>query len=94
MKTTRHWFLLALGADEIKKPKGVFSSLKVGQSVTLKDEGTGFTLSFFDEELPLAHKVVEFGVDYVVVRDVVGVKESVIPVYAVKAIVKVRTKGK
>jgi len=28
----------ALGADNAKKPKGVFSMLKVGQAVTVRDE--------------------------------------------------------
>ena len=82
------------GADEIKKPKGVFSSLKIGQHVTLKDEGTAFTISYFDQEMLLAHKVVEVESDHIVVRDLAGVTETTVPVYAVKGIVKVRVKGK
>ena len=83
---------VALGAEDVKKSKGVFSTLKVGQNVTLKDEKAAFTISFFDEDLPLAHKVIEIGEDYVVIRDVVGIKETTIPVYALKAVEKIRVK--
>ena len=82
------------GAQNAKSPRNVFSSLKVGQSVTLKDEGSAYSISFFDEDMPLAHKVVEIGDDFVVVRDVAGVKETVIPVFALKGIMKVTTKSK
>jgi hypothetical protein len=75
-----------------KKPKGIFSSLKVGQPVNLKDEGTAFSISFIDEPLQLAHTVVEIGDDYVVVQDVAGVMDTLVPVYSLKGIVKTRTK--
>lgn len=100
MKSVRKWFwlvvviflVMALGADETKKSKGVFSGLKVGQSVSLKDEGRAFTITFFEPELQQSHTVIEVGNDYVVVRDIAEISETVVPVYAVKAIVKVRTK--
>ena len=97
------WIVLLLGlmalasahsADEPQKPTGVYSSLKVGQHVTLKNEGTAFTISYFDEETPLAHKVVEVGTDFIVLQDAAGVAETTIPIYAVTAVVKVRTKRK
>lgn len=84
----------AHGADEAKKPSGVFSTLKVGQTVTLKDDGTAFSISFLDEEAPLAHKVVEIASDHIVVQDVAGVTETTVPVYAVKSVTKIKTKGK
>jgi len=49
MKSKRNWIYLgvvvalvaaAIGADEAKKPKGVFAGLKVGQSLSVKDEGS------------------------------------------------------
>lgn len=79
----------ALGAQNAQKPKGVFSMLEVGQAVSLKDHGATVSLSFFEDEVPLAHTVVEVGEDFVVLRDVVGVKETVGPVYSLKAIEKV-----
>jgi hypothetical protein len=82
------------GAQNAKRPRNIFSSLKVGQSVTLKDEGSAYSISFFDDDMPLAHKVVEIGDDFVVVRDVAGVRETLIPVFSLKGIEKVTTKSK
>jgi hypothetical protein len=84
---------VALGADETKKPKGVFSALKVGQSVSLKDDGSAFTITFFEPELLQSHKVIEVGNDYVVLRDIAEVTETTVPLYSIKGIVKVRTKA-
>jgi hypothetical protein len=84
----------SLAVEAPKKPKGVFSSLKVGQPVTLKDVGAGYSLSFFEEGLPLTHTVVEIGEDYVVVRDIAGVTDAIVPVYSLKGIVKTRSKLK
>jgi len=83
---------VAIGADETRKPKGVFSALKVGQSVSLKDEGSAFTISFFEPELPQSHKVVEIGDNFVVIRDIAEITETAIPIYSIKSIVKVRTR--
>ena len=84
--------MIVIGADEVKKPKGVFSAIKVGQSVSLKDEGSAFTITFFEPDLQQSHKVVEIGDNFIVVRDLAEVTETTVPVYAVKSIVKVRTK--
>lgn len=81
-------------ADEPKKPSGLFSTLKVGQTVTLKEEGASFSISYFDHETPLAHKVTEIGSDHIVLQNVAGMTETTIPIYAVKSVVKVRTKAK
>jgi len=66
--------------------------LKVGQAVNLKDHGSAYSIGFVEPEVPLGHTVVEIGQDYVVLRDIVAVKETVVPVYSVKAIEKVRVK--
>ncbi len=65
---------------------------KIGESVTLKDHGTAYSISFMDDELPLTHTVVEVGEDYVVVRDLAGMTDTVVPVYSLKGIVKTKTK--
>ncbi len=100
MTRLRYWFGLvvivalvaaAIGADEAKKPKGVFSALRVGQSVSLKDEGSAFSITFFDPELLQSHKVIEVGNDYVVLRDIARISDTMIPIYSVKGVVKVRT---
>ena len=86
--------VLALGADEVKKPRGVFSKLRIRQRVTLKQEASGLTVSFFDgEEAPLPHKVIEIGDDFIVVEDIANTRETTVPIYALRSIEKVRTKG-
>jgi hypothetical protein len=101
MKSVRKWtwlvvvtfLVMALGADEGRKTKGIFSGLKVGQSVSLKDEGSAFTITFFDPDLQQSHKVIEIGENFIVVRDIAEVSETTVPLYSIKAIVKVRTKA-
>ena len=86
---------LSTGASQppVQK-KTVFSSLKLGQSVALKDRGPAWEIHTTDEEAPLTHKLVEVGEGYIVVRDEVGAVETRIPVTAVRAVVHVRTKAK
>ncbi len=74
--------------------KTVFSGLKVGQSVTLKEKGSVWEIATTDEVAPLSHKVAEIGDDFIVLRDEAGSVESRIPVTAVRAVIHVRTKGK
>lgn len=62
-------FSTSHGIEARQRPKGIFSSLKVGQAVTLNDHGTVYSISFLDEGLPLTHKIVEVGEDYVIVED-------------------------
>lgn len=74
--------------------KTVFSTLRVGQSVTLKDKGSAWEIGTTDDEAPLTHKVAEISEDYIVLRDEPGAVETRIPVTAVQAVVHVRAKGK
>jgi len=97
MKNWMHVFVLiavamALGAQDAQEPKNAFSMLKVGQSVSLNDHGSAYSLSFFDDEIPLTHTLIDVGEDFVVVRDIAGVRETLVPVYAVKSIERVRLK--
>jgi len=82
----------ALGAQNAGKPKGVFSMLKVGQAVGLKDEGAAYSIGFLEPEVLQSHTVIEIGEDYVVLEDIAGVKETTVPVFSVKSIEKVRLK--
>lgn len=99
MKLKRRWLGLgvmvavvavAVGADEGQRPRGVLAALRVGQSVSLKDMGSAFSITVFDPELPQSHKVIEIGDNFIVVRDIAEVTETTIPIYSVKAIVKVK----
>ena len=83
--------LLTIGAADVPK-KTVFSSLKVGQQVGLKDHGTAFEISFLSEDVPQSHKIIEIGEDFVVLEDVAEVTQTTIPVYSVKAVVRLNVK--
>lgn len=72
----------------------VFSPLKAGQSVVLKERAGLYEVGTMDEAGPMTHKVVEVGDDFLVLRDEAGAVESRIPVTAVRAVVHVRTKLK
>jgi hypothetical protein len=89
-------FTVSTGTSQPPQPakKTVFSSLKLGQSVTLKDKGSAWEIGTTDDEAPLTHKVAEIGEDYIVLRDEPGAVETRIPVTAVRALVHVRAKGK
>ena len=87
--------IVAFGADDAKNPKGVFFSLTVGQQVTVRQEPSGFTISYFDDDtVPLTHKIIEIGDDFIVVEDVAATRETTVPIYALRSIEKVMTKGK
>ena len=104
-RTDRYWLAIVLAAAvglmcialsshaQTARPAatpGVFAGLRAGQDVTLKDVGHGYEISVFSRTVaPLAHKVVEIGSDYVVIKDVVGVNTIRIPVYAVKNVTTV-----
>ena len=75
-----------------KKPNGIFTGLRVGHSVSVKDEGSAFTITFFEPELQQSHKIIEIGDNFIVVRDIAEITETTIPIYSIKGIVKVRTK--
>ncbi len=74
------------------QPQGVFAPLKVGQSVALQDHGGSYEIRLMDMEVPMGHTVVDVGQDYVVLKDLAEVTETRIPIYAIKAVVLVKTK--
>jgi len=74
--------------------KSIFSTLKIGQAVTLKEKGLLWEIHTMDNENVLTHKVIEIGDDYIVLLDDPGSVETRIPIYAVRALVHVRLKVK
>ena len=85
---------LVPGQERPPKHKGIFSRLKVGQSVSIKDEGAAVSISYLDGAVPLAFKVTEVSENHIVVEDIAGVREMVVPVYAVKSVTRMKTKFK
>lgn len=82
--------LLAVGAADAPK-ETVFSGLKVGQPVGLKDHSRAFEISVIDD-VPQSHKIIEIGDDFIVLEDVAAVNQTTIPVTSLKAIVRLRSK--
>lgn len=80
---------LTIGAADSPR-KSVFSELKVGQPVGLKDRGTAYEISVFEDNLPQSHNVVEIGENFIVLQDVAKVTKTTIPVYAIKSIVRLK----
>ncbi len=74
--------------------RSVFSTVKAGQAVSLKERAGLYEIGTTDEGGPLTHKVVEVGDDYFVVKDDAGTVESRIPVTAVRVVVHTKTKEK
>ncbi len=73
--------------------KTVFSTLKVGQPVALKEKGHLFEITVMDGDTG-THTVVEIDNDYLVLQDVAEVTELRVPVYAIRAVVHIKTKPK
>ena len=76
--------------------KAVFlDRLKPGQAVTLDDKQGRYEIGILPENIrPLSHSVIEVGRDYIVLRDLVGVHDTFVPIYAIKCIRVLRVGGK
>jgi hypothetical protein len=69
--------------------------LKTGQAVSLTEKDGRYEISVFPPAYqPLGHKVVEIGPDYAVFRDLVGITDTIVPVYSIKAITVLRVGAK
>jgi hypothetical protein len=79
-------------APQKPQAQGVFAPLKVGQSVALQDHGGSYEIRLMDVDVQMSHTVVEIGQDYVVLKDITEVAETRIPIYAIKAVVLLKTK--
>ena len=72
--------------DAADNPKAsVFKHLKKGQIVTLKDNGHNYSIQVLPN-LPIGHKIVEIGSDYLVIEDAGSAFTFYIPVTSIKAI--------
>jgi hypothetical protein len=80
--------VLMVGAADVPK-RNMFSDLEVGQPVSLKDHGSSYEISMMDD-VAQGHTIVEIGDDFLVVEDVAGVTQTMIPMYSLKGVVRVR----
>ena len=88
--------IVALGAVNLsgqspeKPPQGFLSTLKEGQSVTMKEVAGRFTISFDDAVPDLSYKIVKIGSDSVTVEDLGGLTETTIPAFSIKNIIRIK----
>ncbi len=76
------------------KKAALFSALKIGQPVTVREKGQSFEISTMEGDTVGTHTVAEIGDDYIVLRDVAEVAELRVPIYAIRAVVHIKTKPK
>ena len=78
---------VAVGAERQTAPKTILELLKPGQAVNLDEKDGRYEIGVFPQAIqPLSHTVIEIGQDYVVLRDFVGVTDSIVPIYSIKCI--------
>lgn len=95
MNGPRRVFLLAglllletLAATEAAEPSNRFlTKLKEGQQVSLKEANGRYDIIVM-KHLPLGHKIIEIGDDYIELLDVAGVTTTIIPIYSIKSITR------
>ena len=85
---------IAIAADKPVQSKSRFlHGLAKGQSVLLKDLGTSYEIDLLPiDAAKLGQEVMEIGDDYVVIRDTTGFRETRVPVYSIKSIVKMKVR--
>ncbi len=78
-----------------QKVKTFLDHLKPGRAVSLTEMGGRFEIGLFPPNFqPLGHKVVEVGPDYVVLRDLVEITDTIVPIYSITAIKVLRIGGR
>lgn len=88
-------FLTASAQAPAEKQPTFLSALKEGQSVTLKQDAGRYEITTVEGVAAVqGHKVMEIGNDYIVVQDIAGVTESRIPLFSIKAIVRLKVPRK
>lgn len=79
------------GQAPIEKQPNVLSALKEGQPVSIKEVSGRYDITTLEGVSGVqGHKVLTIGSDYLVVQDISGITEIHIPVYSIKAIIRVK----
>ena len=69
--------------------------LKPGELIAVEEKNGRYQLGLFPKTFcPLSHTVVEVGTDFVVVRDLAGITDTIIPMYSISSIKVLRVGGK
>lgn len=74
-----------------ERKSNFLAALKENQQVTLKETNGRYEISIVEGVAAVqGHKVTEIGPDYIVVQDIAGVTELHIPLFSVKAIIRLK----
>ncbi len=74
-----------------ERKSNFLAALKENQQVTLKETTGRYEISIVEGVAAVqGHKVTKIGPDYVVVEDFTGVTEILIPIYSIKAIIRLK----
>ena len=85
--------LVAAKPDHEEPQRRFLDGVQQGQSLLLKDLGASYEIRILlGQEASLGHTVVEIGSDFVLLRDIAGIREIRIPIYSIKAIVTLNVK--
>jgi hypothetical protein len=87
-------FLIVLATSAGMAPAervGALGALRPGLAITLTEAADRFEISILPGVPgPLGHEVTAVGEDYVAVKDVAGVTETVIPLFSIKCVKTMR----
>jgi hypothetical protein len=86
------WIIVSLGANAVQPEikSGLLSRFKVGQSIVLAEKESRFEIRPIADAAGRTHSVLEVGADYVMLRDLIEEIDLMIPVYSIKAVVRVK----
>ena len=74
-----------------EKHRTFLSALKEGQPISLREVSGRYEFTTVEGVATVqGHKVIEIGNDFVVVQDIAGVTETRIPVFSIKAIIRLK----
>ena len=74
-----------------EKQHTFLSALKEGQSVSLREVSGRYEISSVQGVAAVhGHTVIEVAADFVVIQDVAGITETRIPVFSIKAVVRLK----
>jgi len=87
-------FMIVLATSAGMAPAGrvgVLGGLRPGLAITLTEAADRFEISILPGVPgPLGHEVTAVGEDYVAVKDIAGVTETVIPLFSIKCVKTLR----
>ena len=80
--------LCAIASEKEAPAKASFlDRLKLGESVDVEERNGRYYFTLLPQNIrPLKHTIIDVGSDYVTVRDLVGITDTIIPIYSVASI--------